>query len=763
MEKIFNLLKLIDISSVTYGFHINGQQSYKTGIGGILYLGLIIFIFYYLILFSIEFFSRSNYNIIKFEKFLTSPVPINISKNNLNFGFSLQDDEDLPLQKELMDRYFITKLRYVTKTSTGKKVENINLIECKEDSFKNEFNKESNYFKNKNYLNHFCLENSNYTIRGAYNDALFSYFDYSISLNWTAVKEENMDFKNNFYSKKPIKIIFKYFEYSIDVDNVSEPIKAFESEVFDYINFSRIKKNNLDFSLIDFQDDKDFLFSKSSDPIQITKLIHTSDYYFSIYDRNPDINDYQLLYILFIRSSFNYHILKRIYLKLPDYLAHITGITSYLLFLVILFAKFYNSFKSREEIINLLLRFKENFDKGDPINIKINNLNILYKQRFFDDKLNNSNLINKEVGLFNKDISFINNKAEDNYLENDKEYNNKNGIVYTKTNINKKNNLNDNYKYLISNEIIEVQTEKNDILTLPYKECKEYLDYKNCHFINEDIKIDNNPINTNDLIIENEKNENNQNFYSIESCDIKRSPIIFSNEKFNDILKKKTLDKIVFNKRFSLSDAKVLNRFNRNIFQINKISTEENREFNSINSANNVIFHDDKNSVKKSSIKSNNSRNYSLIEKIYDANGHSLIFDFSVFEIFCRPLFKCSKNRGNRMSLYKKAFHNIDNYLNIFVYLKVIQEIEIMKNALFSNQETIIIDFVAKPMISEEDNEEIFLKKDTLKNKLIYEKNLNEVLKAYEIMLKKDKIGDKSKYLMKFLNNELIKLSHTKE
>ncbi len=52
-----------------------------------------------------------------------------------------------------------------------------------------------------------------------------------------------------------------------------------------------------------------------------------------------------------------------------------------------------------------------------------------------------------------------------------------------------------------------------------------------------------------------------------------------------------------------------------------------------------------------------------------------------------------------------------------------------MKNALFSNEETKIINFIAKPIISEEDKIEKDFDDKLFVDKLNYKKNLDEVTK----------------------------------
>ncbi len=737
MKKIFNLLKAIDLSSVSYGFHINGQENYQTILGGSIYLIWIISVIYYLILSSIEFFTRTNYNIINFQKILPSPAQINITENKLNFGFSIIDENSNPLQKELLDRYFIIKLRHITRKRKEKYTEDIKLIQCNEDNFKNEFNIENYFFKNKKYLDYFCMQNWNYTIEGSYNDQLFTYFDYSISLNWTAVKEENMDFMNNFYSKRQYTMMFKFFDYSIDLDNFENPVKAFENEVFDVINFNMIKKLNVDFSLYFLLDDKNLL---SSDPntLVITNIDKIKSYSFTTYDRNPNLNDYKLLFKLYIRSSFNNNIIKRIYLKLPEFLSLITGIGSNSLLIIIIFNTYYNSFKSGEELVNTLLRFKENFTNEESINMKINNLNNLYKKKFGDGKVDRNKKSSKEENPFERQITFNHNKNVTSKS--------KNNCIYKF----------DSSKDLISLQIDDSPCDKKRILSIPFKTYKTEFSKDNLRFDN------NNPITINDIIIEEGKNENS---FNLESFSQKKSnDYILSKNSFNVIknfVSNKTED--ISNNKLSISDDHIFNKSNRNLFQINLESFPDgNQGRNRLHSTYKII-QKKKNSNRDCVINSKLMFSDLLNDKLYDNEGNSVIFDFSVFHIFCKTLFNCSKYRKDRMILYEKAFDSVDNNLNIFFYLKFIQELSVMKKALFSNEETKIIDFIAKPMISEEDNEENVKGKEIIQDKLMYEKNLNEVLKAYELTLKKKAINDNGKNLLKLFNDELKSIYSSKE
>ncbi len=217
-----------------------------------------IFLTYFIIYSYLDFLSGDNFHLITIDKILPSPPEINLKKYMLNFGFNIiYDKNNKPLESELVNRYFDIKLRYVIKSKKEKSIKNINLVKCSEKNFNSLYNYDSNFIKNQKYSDYYCMEDSDYSVKGTYSDEIFSYIEYPLSLNWKSVEQEIMNFHSNFLSKNKLKVMFKYFDYSIDVDNLDNPIRAVESEVFDYLNFNMIKKYNLDFSLYEFSDDID--------------------------------------------------------------------------------------------------------------------------------------------------------------------------------------------------------------------------------------------------------------------------------------------------------------------------------------------------------------------------------------------------------------------------------------------------------------------------------------------------------------------------
>jgi len=113
-------------------------------------------------------------------------------------------------------------------------------------------------------------------------------------------------------------------------------------------------------------------------------------------------------------------------------------------------------------------------------------------------------------------------------------------------------------------------------------------------------------------------------------------------------------------------------------------------------------------------------------------------FDFSPMDIFCKPFTACCPKKRRYLALYKKAYHNINNHLNIYFYLKLIQDIEIIKHIAFNDEQINILNFVAKPLMSEEVN---FKNPNPYEIDKLFdnEANINNGLNAYEKIIYKDK------------------------
>jgi len=753
------MLKLLDFSKVTFGFHIDGNEFYKTSLVGSLYLGMIIFLIYFTSHTFSDYISGYNYNLIKIDKILHSPPEINLNEYMLRFGFSIVYSNNTPLQLELLDDYFKIELKHISRENSKKNETMINLIKCTESHFFNLYNTYSDFIKNEIYLDYYCMSQSNLTIKGSYNDEKFLYYQYSLSLNWTKLKEKNMTYDNNFIEKDKLKLVFKYFDYSIDVDDYYDPIRSYENQVFNFIDINITKKYDLDFSLTEFEDDKHILLTSSNKEIFPTLRFVEKYFYLDkyIYDKS---NDLQLLFIYYIRSSNNKIIYKRIYKKLPEMLSQISGLASNFLFFVIIFSRFYNKFKSKEELINLILKFKE-IDKDQFVLKKISHLNSLYKDRLNKYKQRDikKRKKSKEVCATEK-----NSKNLINYFEKKNIEMNDIDIRYKDPPI--KRELIELYDFKDNLFIPENENVKIHINNFKYNSNK--INKNNSQYINKENNL--NEINDNYLFPKIDNDNSLQRIINPKNQIIGKSNIknsIFADEDNLDSFTRKTsfdhsISRDEYSKKINHTENNMVNNINSNLTSLKKkLYLEENQQINNKQDFKNLKENKCK-SRKNFSNSISVNKDQLTVKKLFKRelqiiNGNFLFFNFSFFEIFCRPLFSFRKSFSKKFILYDKAFNSINHHLHIYSYLKAIQEIDIIKNAQFTIDEIKIIDFISKPIISEQDKQEFLIDEDLKKNKLIREKNLNfnGVLEVYEKILEKMEMRDITKNLLKPLSFQL--------
>jgi len=518
MNEILNkYIKILDFSSVNYYFHINGKETFKTSFAGFSYLCLILFLIYYIYQELFSLFNKKNFKINSTEKIYDSPPELNLLKFNMNFIFGVNYDVNkTAVPFEILNKYIQEDIYFVTKfNATYKEKKQINFKTCEENDLSNPFNKNDNFFIEKKYKDFRCLSNTNFTLKGAFEQGIFQYLEYGVYLNMETFENDTSN-TIKFFSENLFNVIIKYFELSLNLDNIDNPIRSYEKNIFDYINFNFIKKINLDYSQYFFKNDEDLIF-ESFQQNNLAKLNNIEEYYFNILNPKKNVQDYKLLFKYYIRSSPKYYKLDRVFIKIPDSLAKITGIASNLFILIAYIISIYNKFKSKEELVNHLLKFKDNYILTDSLKMNIEELNKEYEKKFQkyihpeklmsnilqknninktqNDKLKSCNLneksnksISKNNKLFQKDISINLSGLRKNNSQNFLEFNKDNSFVNKpKEEKLEMSSQQTNQKFNIFNNIKTTKNKKlNEINNKNYKQLKfnlnsnELINKKNC-------------------------------------------------------------------------------------------------------------------------------------------------------------------------------------------------------------------------------------------------------------------------------------------
>ena len=92
--------------------------------------------------------------------------------------------------------------------------------------------------------------------------------------------------------------------------------------------------------------------------------------------------------------------------------------------------------------------------------------------------------------------------------------------------------------------------------------------------------------------------------------------------------------------------------------------------------------------------------------------------------------------------------------MNVLFYLKLIQEIEVIKTISFEYDQIGLINFISKPLITSEENLNLPKPKE-IEKIFDIELDLENVLDAYDKILQKKELNDMDHKLLKMLKVEL--------
>jgi len=767
----------MDFSRVRYSFNINGHETFRTRFGGFLYLFFVVILVTFGLSYTLEFITRNNFNLILHSKVLPIPPVLNFTEKNMDLAYSLSFEKNYSILTENdIDLLFIEKI-YLTKfvNTTDKIKTPLSLEQCGKNHFKNKYIKEDT---TKNFENFRCFKKTNLTLIGKYSDEIYQYIEIGISLNLTTFKNMNSDFKRNFLTQKSaIKISIQFMESTVDIDNKSDPISTYIKSIYDYINISKIKKVDLFFMDYLFEDKQSMVFDRATfaNFIQFEKK---EEYIYDNFERLDPDND-SLLFKYYLRSSQSTIKLSRLYQKISFLMAEIGGVVSNILILIVFFNTIYNTFKSKEKLANSLLNFKENFfHLGAEKFMNLEKLRYDYEKKFkknyiMNDNNNNDEFIENESIIGKKNL--INKKARrGSEIE---AFNQIERLGKLSTFANKNNNNNNNNKNKRNSLQIE-NIKKLDIVQ------EELMSEENNEIEMENLSKNLNLLKSNTMNpFSSKKNffpvqsqdpvpldsayppeDKNQSFFNREEISEIKNPLKdISNESLYELNYQKSSDR-----NLEINSSIIKEKNNNNNNNINKNNEEEE-----LNNKNKNIplkkedsfklqqeLEDKNNSSELLNLNKSDSEEYKTREnnilKLIEKNKklEQINLNSSVCEILCR-FFKIAKF-GKNKDLIDISLRKIDNHLNIFIYFKLIQEIEIIKRLLFNNHQLDFINFIARPTVNKEkktDSELIKIQQNYL-NIQSHEEKMENVTKSFGAIINNNNLNPIDHSLIEFFNQE---------
>ncbi len=244
-------------------------------------------------------------------------------------------------------------------------------------------------------------ETTNYTLEGLYTDKYFKFIEIIFKLN--EYSKNNLDEVKEFMKNNPVEMIIYLMDSSIDYENRLNPISKYINEINKWLDFENRKETQITYSDVEFEDDQHY-YLNSIKKINIAYLDNNVDT-FRFVKRNENLDD-EILGTFIIKASYRKIKYKRIYQKLPSFLAHVSGLIELTYLISFFIVRFLDKILIDKIIINKMFKFRGNnnfnFDylkilcREDELkNNKLkNNNNFYYQNKKIDDEIDNENYNN---------------------------------------------------------------------------------------------------------------------------------------------------------------------------------------------------------------------------------------------------------------------------------------------------------------------------------------------------------------------------------
>ena len=401
-NKLKNIVRKIDFFGTFISFRVEHDIKYKSLIGGTCTIIYLIIALIYILYMAIPFLKRKDITFTYSNKIVSKNPFVNLSAINFNFAFGPLFLSDAASAIENTTKYFNYKINIVEWVGIDDFFsKEIFFNFCNESDFPSSLMEQFAI----NELNElYCPiinNNLNYSLDGLYTDDYYKFITIDIFLN--DYSKNNFDQVKNFLKENPLLISFFFIDTAIDYENKKIPLPLYINYVTKDIDFDYIKKSEIFISSLDFVNDDNYFINKQS-LYKKVMFDRCEDSFRVIKDRNEEEN-YNLFQIE-IKVSPKVTTLKRKYQKLPEFVASLSGLLSFLLIFIIVACTLIEKKAIDQELIHKMLKFKgnkninityllEKFNEKNEI-LETNPKKILYSKSL--EKRNyNENKINKKI------------------------------------------------------------------------------------------------------------------------------------------------------------------------------------------------------------------------------------------------------------------------------------------------------------------------------------------------------------------------------
>ena len=448
-KKCSSLYKKINLFPTYITFHFNNSHSFRSIFGGII---TIIFLFIIVTFFSYHayvFLFKLKIEYIHSNTIVDNCPFINLTNIKFNLGFGLQFTLNGSNAFDSYKKYFDYSMsinEWIDGPSTIKKYI-FKLKYCDIKDFDYDVNDTFYNIKLNKFYCPIINETTNYTLEGLYTDKYFKFIEIIFKLN--EYSKNNLDEVKEFMKNNPVEMIIYLMDSSIDYENRLNPISKYINEINKWLDFENRKETQITYSDVEFEDDQHY-YLNSIKKINIAYLDNNVDA-FRFVKRNENLDD-EILGTFIIKASYRKIKYKRIYQKLPSFLAHVSGLIELTYLISFFIVRFMDKILIDKIIINKMFKFRGNnnfnFDylkilcREDELkNNKLkNNNNFYYQNKKIDDEIDNENYNNNNEFVISSQRTINNNEINNKNIKYNNYFNKINVYSIKKKTINENAN-----------------------------------------------------------------------------------------------------------------------------------------------------------------------------------------------------------------------------------------------------------------------------------------------------------------------------------
>jgi hypothetical protein len=746
-----SILKEFDYFGAEMKFRINNDESYKSKLGGgIFFIYFLISLAY--VGYNFYQFAWRQVQTLSFSSKVLSPAP-SIYLNSTNFTFSLGVvyNDNFTSAVEQTSQYLEYKIYHIGFQGEESMLSQFPTNLCNQSNFQNIPN-ETFYGNNLNRTICPIVEgnNTNLVIKGDFTDQTQSYLVVIASLRDEVLNNSTkyLEFKK-FLNENPIMIQLFMVDTKVDYEEYSDFLGNYLMVINSFPSLNQVKFYEISLSMLTFKTDNNILWQMPDETTSV--MFSKSDYNsFSVEDRDKiDIFDKKTLNVFFLKSTSKAFYYERTYQKLTDFLANMTGILSQVILIIFVIMNYINEKAARQKVMRKIMKFKANG------NFHADKILTLFKNA--GDKSKDESNLNE---------NFQNYNSNKKLLENEHEISGKDiQIELEELPISQKAHHHE------VGAPINCRSERSQI-------CEE--GKSNYEYPTENLPmkiLNNDDLETCQVQSNNNKHENNTQYISPNSpleniAALKKSPQHKKNFSVNsNLFNKGSTRREILSKEddnFKLSETPL----KRHSSQSNLNVATSKTALPYRNSRLDVTTEVAATNLRKLSV-SDNTKDVKVTPSIGKCNLNKKLdsenkkeikpLKFSYWQIIKNSVHCTKINKKN--VLFKMAEKKVKYYMDVLTYIKMMGELDLIKDIIFNESQRHLFDFLAKPLL-DNDKKNAKLDKNYYMNInrkafTIDSKEIEGLYKCYKKVKTQDlKISESNQRLIKMIDEEVEKMKN---